>query len=277
MNEHKFGGAWTELKLNTISKYLGFYTKALNNVKKRYGWNLIYIDAFAGTGECTVKDSDVPIDGSAKIALQTVPCFDQYIFIEENEGYSIALDKLCTEHSDKETHVYNDDANDRISDICNSINWKKNRAVMFLDPYGMEVKWPTLEGIAKTKAIDVWYFFPLSGLYRQAARKYVSLDEGKEKAIDELLGTTEWRSAFYEKPAQGDLFDADPSAERTLEWDGLIRYVRDVRLKSIFAEVSKPLILPRTGVPRFALFFAVSNPGAVGLSMKVANYILKSD
>lgn len=277
MKEHKFGGVWTELKLNTISKYLSFYTKALNNVKERYGWDLIYIDAFAGTGECTVKELHAPIDGSAKIALQTIPCFDKYIFIEENEEYADALDKLCTEHSDKETHIYNDDANNRISEICNSINWKKNRAVMFLDPYGMEVKWPALESIARTKAIDVWYFFPLSGLYRQAARRYEALDKGKEKAIDELLGTREWRAAFYEKPAQGDLFNVDPSAERTMAWDDLIRYVREERLKSIFAEVSKPLILPRTGVPRFALFFAVSNPGAVGLSMKVANHILESD
>ena len=39
---------------------------------------------------------------------------------------------------------------------------------MFLDPYGMEVEWKTLQAVAATRAIDVWFLFPLAGLYRQA-------------------------------------------------------------------------------------------------------------
>lgn len=279
MTEHKFGGTWTEIKLSRLQKYLGFYTQALKNAHQHYGWSLSYIDAFAGTGECVVQGRELPIAGSAKIALETKPAFDQYIFIDERSEHVDALQLLSTSYPDKNIKIYNEDANSRIIKICESIDWKKNRAVIFLDPYGMEVKWDTLECVAKTQAIDVWYLFPLSGLYRQAARKYTSVSDDKAKAIDELLGTSEWRTAFYEAPAQSDLFDSDPSAERTMQWDDLLKYVREERLKSIFAEVSNPMILPNSGVPRFALFFAVSNPGpaAVGLSMKVANHILKSE
>jgi hypothetical protein len=102
------------------------------------------------------------------------------------------------------------------------------------------------------------------------------LDKSKEDILDELLGTTEWRTAFYEVPSQTDLFESAPTMVRTAEWDDLLKYVREKRLKTIFAEVSQPLILPRTGVPRFALYFAVSNPSAVGLSMKVASHILQA-
>ena len=277
MKEHKFGGEWTEIKLERLQKYLNFYTTALKRVAPRYGWELIYIDAFAGTGECTVQGRSGPIDGSAKIALQTNPPFDRYLFIEEDELHTNELSLLCDSHPEKETYVFNDDANERIVDICISTNWSKSRAVIFLDPYGMEVKWGTLEEIAKTKAMDVWYLFPLSGLYRQVARKYEALDAGKEKVLDDLLGTKEWRTVFYEAPSQGDLFNSDPSAERHMEWEDMVRYVRNERLKSIFPEVAKPLILRVNGIPRFALFFAVANPNAVGLSVKVANYILKAD
>ncbi len=33
--------------------------------------------------------------------------------------------------------------------------------MVFLDPYGMQVEWSTIEALAATKAIDLWYLFPL--------------------------------------------------------------------------------------------------------------------
>ncbi|MEW6074198.1 MAG: hypothetical protein AB1726_16580 [Planctomycetota bacterium] len=35
------------------------------------------------------------------------------------------------------------------------------RKVLFLDPYGMQVEWVTIEAVAQTKAIDLWVLFPL--------------------------------------------------------------------------------------------------------------------
>ncbi|WP_375494674.1 hypothetical protein [uncultured Nostoc sp.] len=40
-------------------------------------------------------------------------------------------------------------------------NWRSNRAVLFLDPFGMQIPWSTIEAIAHTEAIDLWYLFPL--------------------------------------------------------------------------------------------------------------------
>ena len=39
-------------------------------------------------------------------------------------------------------------------------DWSLHRAVLFLDPYGMQVEWATIEAVAKTKAIDLWLLFP---------------------------------------------------------------------------------------------------------------------
>ncbi|GAI54351.1 unnamed protein product, partial [marine sediment metagenome] len=43
---------------------------------------------------------------------------------------------------------------------CNNYKWQNNRAVLFLDPYGMQVNWETIKAIANTEAIDLWYLFP---------------------------------------------------------------------------------------------------------------------
>lgn len=47
-NKHlqKFGGSWTEEKLNMFTEYLDAYLIALQNMK----FKKLYIDAFAGTG-----------------------------------------------------------------------------------------------------------------------------------------------------------------------------------------------------------------------------------
>ena len=271
MKEHKFGGGWTELKLAAIKDYLNFYTSALKN----QSFNLHYIDAFAGNGLVTITDSGENriIDGSAKIALETSPAFYHLHLIDKKISHAKALRVLCGEYQTQSTTVYHGDANRDLLSILNGIDWRNNRAVLFLDPYGLKVKWPTLQAIAQTKAIDLWFLFSISGLYRQTARNYHFVDPDKEAAITQCLGTDEWHNAFYAESSQQDLF-GDPAVERVVEWRDLLRYVQD-RLRALFCTVSDPLILPPKGAPLFALFFAMNNPRAINLSMKAANHILK--
>ncbi|KQT61387.1 hypothetical protein ASG52_00400 [Methylobacterium sp. Leaf456] len=156
---------------------------------------------------------------------------------------------------------------------------------MFLDPYGMSVEFETLREIAATQAIDVWYLFPLSGVYRQAARSGRNLTPDKRAAITRILGTPEWESAFYgQDNRSNDLFasldDVGGSMDmrRTADVQAIETYVKK-RLDSIFPHVSNPLRLKRKdGTPLFSLFFAVSspNPKAIGLARKVATHILDS-
>jgi three-Cys-motif partner protein len=73
---------------------------------------------------------------------------------------------------------------------CGSV--KGVRGVIFLDPYGMEVEWATVEAIADTQALDLWYFFPLMGLYRQAANDAVAIGANKRARLKRVLGTDDW-------------------------------------------------------------------------------------
>ena len=90
-----FGGPWTEEKLAILKKYLDAYTTALKNQPFR----LIYIDAFAGTGEVELTSADEGkkefIEGSARIAVDVDDKpFDEYIFVEKDQDRCMQLNSL---------------------------------------------------------------------------------------------------------------------------------------------------------------------------------------
>ena len=154
------------------------------------------------------------------------------------------------------------------------------RGVVFLDPFGMEVEWATVEAIARTRALDCWYFFPLSGLYRNAPHDLNKLDADKERSLDRVLGAADWRQRWYSHPIQrNDLFDNDAQAVVRADVDAIEAYVKE-RLGTVFkGTVLPPLRLRHngSGAPMASLFFAVSNtsPAAVKLASDIAGHILK--
>jgi three-Cys-motif partner protein len=172
--DHEFGAQHTELKLSIVEGYLKAFTRALQPHFKQ----LWYIDAFAGTGSRTVRvearegdlfDAPAPERvelrrGSAQVAIDVEPKFDRLIFMDTKAAHCTALRDLAKRHQDRTILVVEGDANRAIQSEIAWDGWKRTRAVMFLDTYGMDVEWATLVAIAATKAIDVWFLFSLSGL-----------------------------------------------------------------------------------------------------------------
>jgi len=281
-DEHAFGGIWTRIKLEALQNYLVAFNTALS----KQNFTRIYIDAFAGTGRCdiTVDGEKTSIDGSARRALATDPPFDTYTFIELRAKKLAALKALGAECPGKSIEVIQDDANAALKTLCEKYAWRNERAVLFLDPFGMHVEWTTLQAIAKTGAIDVWYLFPYSGLYRQAAKNADAMDSDKEESITRLLGTDEWRQVFYAPKRQASLFGGDDGDEREADHRQMLDFVSK-RLKELFPAVTDPKILYQagdsknpSGAPLFALYFAASNPSpkAYGLATKIARDVLNA-
>src|SRR6202040_1337155 len=78
---------------------------------------------------------------------------------------------------------------------------------VFLDPFGMSVKWETLNLLAETRAVDVWYLFPTGAVNRQLAGDFAKVDEHKQRALDQVFGSTAWREDIYEVTTARGLFD----------------------------------------------------------------------
>lgn len=141
----KFGGPWTVEKLNILSGYLNFYTTALKNQP----FQLIYIDAFAGTGKINIGSEGEyeVIAGSARLALQASGQFSEYIFIEKKKSFASELKAMVEQefpHKKARVKILPQDCNQALINICQQVDWKKARAVLFLDPYAADVQWETL-------------------------------------------------------------------------------------------------------------------------------------
>lgn len=275
-----FGGPWTILKLDVIEDYLRSFTTALKN----FQFTRIYIDAFAGSGDFSLKPADVPLlesrrqldvyAGSARRALAISPPFERLYFIDADRRNVQALQKLADADEAKRAVVAHGDANTEVLKICDATNWRRTRGVLFLDPFGNEVEWATLEKIATRTKLDVWYLFPLSSLYRNAPLDRDKLTNDKRATTTKILGTSEWEEAFYSAPPAPDtLFDLPgvSKLQRTLNVDGMEAFVKR-RLESVFPLVLGPKRLyGPTKAPLFSLFFALSNdsPKAKGLAMRI--------
>ena len=284
MTSQKFGGDWTAKKLNIFTSYLDAYLIALQNQK----FKKIYIDAFAGTGEIETSDGEAYLAGSAKRALSAEKRFDYYYFIESDESKASELEHMIdTEfpHLKRFTTVYRGDANEKLGKIINDSDWRFNRGLLFLDPYATQVDWATLERVAGTKSIDVWYLFPFSALNRMLPKngKYGSW----ENTIDRLLGDNGWRTEFYKKDPQVSLFDlglidGGEDEDRVIK-DASLEHIKEYiisRLETTFPCVSNnPRIFKNSKESTMFLFcFAISNESVAAqrLALRIAEHILKN-
>ncbi len=289
---HRFGSGSTDLKLDVVSAYLGAFTTALKNKFAE----LIYIDVFSGSGAREVLHHATPADliedareewieerrGSARIALETTPRFTKLVFIEQKQAFCRALRELAVGYPGRDVEVIRGNADQMVLTAISRSSWAGARAVMFIDPYGMQLSWATLEAIRRTEAIDVWYLVTLQGLYRQATTDRRNITPKKRAALNRMLGTDAWEAAWYTQQSPGGLFDLmgekpTMTDHRVAEVDEIEQFVA-ARLKALFPKVSGPLRLnTKNGKPGFALFFACSNPNpaAYGLATKIADHILK--
>lgn len=292
VGEQQFGGNWTEEKLIRVKKYLSAYAKIMNNTLFKFA----YIDAFAGTGYRELEktdqmetclypdlvDEDIEnyADGSARIALQVEPEFTKYIFIEKTTSRFEELKILKEEFPDKARKIIliNADANTYITtDLCKKSNWNYHRAVMFLDPFGMQVTWDTIKAIAKTKAIDLWYLFPLGvGVNRLLKRDIKEIPESWAKKLDDIFGTPDWRDVFYRIEKVKTLYGEEEAVIKDTDFKKISDFFVN-RLKTIFAGVAKNPRLLRNSKnnPLYLLCFASGNPKGSKTAIKIAQDILR--
>ena len=151
------------------------------------------------------------------------------------------------------------------------------RGVLFLDPFGMQVDWKTLEAVARTQAIDVWILFPLGIGVNRLLPRNGKIPDGWRTRLNRVFGTTDWYDAFYRPARIRSFFDAGPRMVKTGSFNSIAEYYQE-RLRTIFPAVAEnPRVLTNSrNTPLFLLCFAVGNPGlkAKKAAMRIAQHIL---
>lgn len=290
----QFGGRWTEEKLAQLRKYLHAYMVLMTRNPRAAYFRKVYFDAFAGSGvraENTASaeshdlllvepDSEAVelLKGSVQVALETDPPFDEYIFVEKNPEYAANLESLrdAFPHLRDRIVIVPGDANELLARWCKKADWQRTRAVVFLDPYGMQVDWATIEAIAATKAIDLWILFPLGqGVNRLLTREGPPPPAWADR-LTRFFGTDEWRSRFYRKTEMPGLFGGTLSfVEKDADFATIGSYFLE-RLRSVFAAVADRTLPLRNskGTPIFLLCFAAGNERGAPTAVKIANNIM---
>lgn len=280
-----FGGAHTGLKEDVVVRYLDFYLTALKNK----GFTLTYVDAFAGSGWRRAAGGG-RTEGCALRVLGMEKTFNRYVFGDLDPANVASLTRAAEEQRRRweasgrfarqpEVSVRHADANQLIEAECARLRKSpRERAVVFLDPFGMQVRWSTLEAIKATGAIDLWLLLPLYiGVGRMLPHSG-RMPLAWERRIDDFLGYAEWRREVWQVREEPDLFSGISKRIERVSEPQLEKIVMG-RLHGLFGGGLLPngLQLPIKGRRSYTLVFACSspNPQAVGLAHRAARHIVE--
>jgi three-Cys-motif partner protein len=285
-------GPWAREKLDALGQYLDFYTKVLKN---QGAWckSTTFVDAFAGAGTARVrrKAGDPPLEnslfaeidpvaadaeaeqiirGSPRVALDVANPFSRYVFIERDPGRAAELEQLRSEYGDGyRIEVRQGTADEELTVLLRGdLGRPGHLGVVFLDPFGMQMSWSVIEGLAATGRVEVIINFALDMAIQRVLARSAVLPDAWLAALDRFFGSRDWYEQAYER--RDDLFgshvekraDAGP---RLLEW-------YRSRLNRAFGHVSPARLISNTrGNPLYHLIWA--GPHKKGL--QGADYILR--
>ncbi len=289
----RWGGQWTEDKLDTFAKYVNAYLTIMNNNRYTYNWKLIYFDGFAGSGsryEETNSTSELLLDlfdgdaingdeinlyqGAAERILSIEQeGFDYYYFIDKDKSSINKLkDKLIGNYTKNGKLEFRcSDANDEVIRMSKALKSdSKFRAMVLLDPFGMQVSWDTIASLANTHT-DLWILIPTGVIVNRLLDR-----KGELKHIETLssffgLGEDEIKSFFYKRRVVNTLFGEEEIVTKVSQPIKRIAELYIKRLKTIFAYVTEePLVMYNTRqTPIFHFAFASNNETAKNIASQI--------
>lgn len=289
-SQDKFGGAWTQQKLEALGKYLQAYTTIFKKNRRARFYSISYVDAFAGTGTLPrpepgpfanlipelLENEEEFRKGSVRRALEIEPPFDTYVFIEKSTKKCEELRAIAADVPSRNIKIINEDANSAMLKWCKKLNTRRERAVVFLDPFGASMRWEVIVALGQTRAVDLWVLFPYSAVNRMLVRDQKPPKPWADR-LTAVLGTPDWEGAFYSTTAFRSLLDPMQRVEsvhKSVDYRDINNFFVE-RLKREFAAVSKPLPLHNSnGSLLFMLFFAAGNERSARTGLKIANSII---
>lgn len=275
---NSFGGKWTEEKIDVFIKYIKAYMQIL---KKYPQWPLLYFDGFAGSGEIQTKDDDLDLmEGVASrvLSLNDPRRFDLFYFVEKDADKAAKLKKYIddTFPSVSNKYVSYADCNEKLIKLAEFLRREENsnyRGVVFIDPFGMQVKWDSLKELEGLH-IDLWILVPTGTAVNRLLKRKGLSPENWFSSLGDFFGVEpgQIKDRFYKENPQMNLFGQtehlkiDKAAEEAAN-------LYQERLKTIFKFVSNPLEMRNSKNAIIFHFFMASN---VKVAMKIANDIVKN-
>ena len=181
-----------------------------------------------------------PRSGRFSLSLEVDPPFDKYVLIEKNAKKCQELRALAAEFPEKKVDVVNEDANSALLKWCSNLNTERERAVVFLDPFGAAVEWKVISALAKTRAVDLWILFPYSAVNRMLMRNRKPEGALAER-LTKVFGTGDWQKFYSSRKFPSLLNSGQPVEEdyRSVDHREIIEFFM-ARLRKEFEAVAEP-------------------------------------
>lgn len=283
----KWGGSWTDKKLNAFENYVRAYLTIMQAQKEKYnGWpTTIYFDGFVGSGsryneEGTslfseyFNENEINVyKGSAERVLRLKQKFDYYYFIDSDKA---AIQELETKLKDSglvnnNCHFINDDVNNQLIKLLKILD-EKTAALVLLDPFGMQVNWNSIE-VLVGKRVDIWILLPSGVIINRLLDSKGKLTFSNK--LESFFGLTidEIKDRFYKIEENETLFDTEQRLKKVDDSISKIAELYISKLKNIFIYVTEsPMILYNDkNIAIYHFIFASNNETA----HKIAKYIIK--
>lgn len=274
---NNFGGNWTIEKMNIVTKY----AKAYLEIMKMQTWaKTIYFDGFAGSGYIendSLSNEDALGTALRILEIQKPKGFDMYYFVELDEKNKNSLQNTVQEKFfGLNAHVVKDDCNNKLKALANFLKKNKNHtALVFIDPYGMSVKWESIRAL-KDLRIDLWILVPTGLGVNRMLKNDGNISKSWMNKLEEFLGISdeEIKSAFYNKKIDHTLFGEEEIIEKDKDAIQKIEKVYKRKLNEVFKFVSEPFVMKNsTNSIMYHFFMATNNATA----LKIANEVIKPD
>ena len=260
-------GIWSEVKLSIIRKYMPVYSRLVQD----HGLYHIYIDGFAGYGLHESKTSGEIVPGSPLNALNTIPPFREYHFIELAQSRAQQLQTYERGRSD--VHVHQGDCNEVLLKLLPTAKRKDfRRALCLLDPYGIDIAWDVVATIGSMKSVEIFLNFMVMDMNMNVLLHHPekALPSQVER-MNRYWGDESWRQATY--ALQRNLFDKDDQV-KLADSNARITEAYRIRLRDVagFEFVPEPLpFLNEQGATVYYLFFASPNKTGHNIVVDIFN------
>lgn len=158
-------GQWVEDKYFFLEKYLNASCEARRKFADNN--NAVFIDLFAGSGKCIIKNEKREIDSGGILAFKRDEApFNEYFYFDINSDNTEALKKRINSKSNCNVRCGN--SNTLVNDMVKILSQKPYRYhFAFIDPFGPDgLKFETLRNLAKLKRMDMLLHFPIGSIKR---------------------------------------------------------------------------------------------------------------
>ena len=246
-------GFWTEHKLDLLTRYLDRFTLASKNKATA----TVYLDLFAGQVENISRATGQLIDGSPVRALRAHPEFTVVSLFEMPARATELRQALTRDFPGRDIRVYPGDCNVSIdAALADLAEYAWAPTFAFIDQQSTELRWETVVKLAGHKKrspykVELWILFAHAQLPRALGINRET-DEKFALAVDDMLGTTEWRAAY--KARRDDEIDGKQFRYELTNW---LRWRLEKHLGYHHTHAFE--LLNEKGGPVYSMVFATDN------------------